>query len=186
MPRAVVETPRLLLRPFAEADIVDYARVRADPGIAHWLTGGRGSTEEPLSIAQRIVPRFVAHWQERGYGPWAMVDKASGRLFGHMGLRFMPEFDEVEILYAMESAYWGRGLATEGAKASRDYAFASAGLPKVMAIALPDNRASIGVIRRLGMTYRKTVTYNGFEVAYHDLDRSAWRPGKSVVGQHAR
>jgi ribosomal-protein-alanine N-acetyltransferase len=173
---SVVETSRLVLRPFTEADTEAYARVRADPSVIHWLTGGVGMTETPLAVAQRVVSRYIAHWQERGFGPWAMIDKDTGELFGHMGLRLMPEFEEIDILYAMRTEYWGRGLATEGAKASRDYAFARMGLPKVIAIVEPSNRASIGVIRKIGFTYRRQVTYNGFEVAYHDLDRSAWRP----------
>ena len=98
------------------------------------------------------MPEFAAQWDRVGYGPWAAVEAATGVLLGHLGLRLLPELGgETEILYMLDSAAWGRGLATEGARAARDFGFGRLGLPRLIALAVPENRASTQVMERVGM-----------------------------------
>ncbi len=163
-----LETARLLLRPFAMDDVPAYAAVRANPRVMHFFppTG-----ETPEQAATRLIAHFMGHWRDRGYGPWAAVEKSAGRFLGHLGLRFLPEFGETEILYMLDDAVWGRGYATEGAAAARDYAFGRLDLGRVMAIALPENRASTRVMEKIGLRYERMAEFRGLQHAYYALNR---------------
>ncbi len=166
---STIETARLLLRPFTLDDVPAYAAIRAKPEVMRYFPQ---TDEAPEVGALRVIAHFMGHWQDPGYGPWAAIEKASGRLIGHLGLRYMPEFGETEILYILDSDVWRRGLASEGAAAARDHAFDALGLDRVMAIALPENVASTGVMTKIGLKYERMATYKGLDVAYYALDKA--------------
>ena len=169
---STIETARLVLRPFTLDDVPTYAAIRAKPEVMRFFPK---TDEAPEVGALRVIAHFMGHWRDPGYGPWAAIDKRTGRLIGHLGLRYMPEFGETEILYILDSTVWRRGLAAEGAAASRDHAFDALGLDRVMAIALPGNVASTGVMTKIGMRFEKMATYKGLEVAYYALDKAGRR-----------
>jgi [ribosomal protein S5]-alanine N-acetyltransferase len=168
-----LKTARLILRPFTAADVPAYAAIREQPEVARFLPRRAGLSA--TQIATDAIAAFEQDWRECGYGPWAAVDAASGRLIGHHGLRFVPQFGETEVLYAFDREFWGRGLAIEGAIAARDYGFATLGLDRLIAIALPDNHASLKVMAKAGLTYRRMARFRDMDVAYHALDRAAWQ-----------
>ncbi|MEC8845972.1 MAG: GNAT family N-acetyltransferase, partial [Pseudomonadota bacterium] len=120
-PHARLETPRLLLRPFEATDIAAYATMRSKPEVIQYLPGGVDRAVQANQEAARLVADFAKPWRAgTGYAPWAVVTKADGLLRGHLGLRRLAEYDGItEILYTLDSAVWGRGLATEGARAAR-------------------------------------------------------------------
>jgi ribosomal-protein-alanine N-acetyltransferase len=169
-----LETERLRLRRFTLDDLADYAEIRARPEVARWLPRKEAEDESWPALALRLVGHFDDCWRTQGYGPWAAVDRASGRLLGHLGIRWLPEFEGAELLWALEPSVWGRGYATEGAVAARDFAFERLGLERLIAIALPDNAASRRVMEKAGFAFERTATYKGLEVALHGLDRSGW------------
>ena len=150
-----VRTERLLLRPFEPNDVDAYTAIRAKPDVVRYLPGGVATVEHAPDIAQRTVAGFAGLWSGSdgpGYGPWAVVERTSGRMVGHLGLRLLPELGETELLYMLDSDVWGRGYATEGARMARDYGFDRLGLRCLVAMALPDNSASLKVMKRIGMT----------------------------------
>lgn len=172
----VIETDRLLLRPFEPADTEAYAAIRARPEIARFLLGGEAAASRAHEVAERVVTSFAGSWDgSPGYGPWAAIEKASGRLVGHVGLRLLPELgQETEILYMIDSPAWGRGYATEGAVAARDFGFGRLGLPRLIALALPDNAASIRVMQKIGMRREAgLVEAFGLQLVRCVLDRGA-------------
>jgi [ribosomal protein S5]-alanine N-acetyltransferase len=169
-----LKTARLILRPFTMADIPAYAAIRDQPEVARFLLPRREGVSAE-QVATESIAVFERCWREQGYGPWAAVDAASGRLIGHHGLRLLPEFGETEILYAFDRAFWGRGLAIEGAIAARDYGFTVVGLARLIAIALPDNHVSRKVMTKAGLTYRRMARFRDMDVAYHALDRAEWQ-----------
>lgn len=168
-----IETARLTLRPFTFDDVPAYAAIRAKPEVMRFFPK---TDETPEDGARRLIEHFMGHWRAPGYGPWAAIEKSSGQLVGHLGLRYLPEFGETEILYILDSTVWRRGLATEGAAAARDHAFDALDLKRVMAIALAENVASTGVMTKIGLRYERMATYKGFDVAYYALDRTDRRP----------
>lgn len=169
---AIIETERLVLRPFTLDDVPAYAAIRAKPEVMRFFPP---SDETPAESACRVIAHFMGHWLDPGYGPWAAIDKRTGLLIGHLGLRYMPEFGETEILYILDSTVWRQGLASEGAAAARDHAFDALGLDRVMAITLPGNVASAGVMTKIGMRFEKMATYKELTVAYYALDKAGRR-----------
>ncbi|MEO0679263.1 MAG: GNAT family N-acetyltransferase [Pseudomonadota bacterium] len=154
-PPRVVRTARLVLRPFEPADEPAYAAIRSQPAVARFLAGGEAGAAEGAEKAAALVPAFAALWDEVGYGPWAAVEAATGRLIGHLGLRRVAEFqDRTEVLYALDPTAQGRGYAVEGARAALRYAFDVLDLPEVVAFARPENLASLKVMERIGMARR--------------------------------
>jgi len=165
---SVLTTARLILRPFRSDDLAAYAAIRARPEVARWLPPG----SEPAEVrARKTIEAFAAAWAERGYGPHAAFDRASGRLLGHLGLRYLPQFEETEVLYALTPEVWGQGLAFEGTAAARDWGFGALGLARLMAITLAENRASRRVMEKLGLRYEKDTVFHDLPVVYYALDR---------------
>jgi RimJ/RimL family protein N-acetyltransferase len=104
-------------------------------------------------------------YQSWGYGPYALVEKGSQAVIGYCGLFFFPDIGgqaEVEIGYRLARAVWGRGYATEAAKAVHDYAFTVLGIKRLIAIIDPSNIASIRVAKKIGMLYEKEVMLQGY------------------------
>jgi RimJ/RimL family protein N-acetyltransferase len=166
-----LSTERLTLRPLAPADAEAYAAVRFHPEVARWLPP---ASADPVEAVRATIERFAAGWRQRRYAPWGVFRE--GRLIGHGGLNYVPEFDQTEVLWALHPDAWGRGYATELARAALGYGFDVLGLDLIFAITLPDNHASQAVMKRLGLTYRRRVDYKGFsDIVWFDMDRQTWR-----------
>ena len=171
----LLQTQRLTLRPFVDADAEDYAAMRFHPDVAKWLAPAAG---DPVDAARGAIGRFAAGWQERRYAPWGVF--LEGRLIGQGGLNFVPEFAATEVLWALHPAAWGKGYATEVARAALAYGFDTLGMESIFAITLPDNLASQAVMKRLGLTYRRRVAYRGYsDIVWFDLDRETWRAAQA-------
>lgn len=156
VPRLVTE--RLLLRGFEPRDIDAYAEMMASPEVARYLADGR-----PLSRAEawRQMAMFTGHWVLRGFGVWAVEERATGTLVGRIGC-FEPEgWPGFEIAYTLAPHAWGRGYAREGASAALAYARDTLGRDEIISVIRPDNAASIRVATSLGATPAETVEFFG-------------------------
>jgi ribosomal-protein-alanine N-acetyltransferase len=142
-------TERLLLRGLREDDLSAYQALFSDPEVIRYLP-----IQPPgLSLDQVSAGygRATAHWQRHGYGVWAVCHLDADQLIGHCGLRYLEEIEETELLYAIARPFWNRGLTTEAARASLAFGFGPAGLDRIIALAVPENRASIRVMEKIGM-----------------------------------
>ena len=151
-----VETERLLLRPWRPADDLDaLVALNADPDVMRWVTPNR-----PLTPAEsgELLDRLVGHWDTHGYGLWALVPRAdpAAGCIGFAGLAvpaFLPAvLPAVEVGWRLAPAWWGRGLATEAARASVAYGFERLGLRSIVSIIDERNARSLRLAERLGMT----------------------------------
>lgn len=168
----ILMTERLTLRPLLPDDAEAYLAIRHHPEVAKWVP-------KPLP---GVIERFAASWEERRYAPWGVFQ--GGKLIGHGGLNYVPEFGETEVLWALHPDAWGRGYATEVARASLDYGFETLGLGLIFAIALPDNLASQAVMKRIGLTYRKRVEYRGFkDIVWFDVDRADYAASTLIAAR---
>ena len=176
-----VETDRLILRPFAETDADAYAAIRAKPEVMQFLPGGLAATpEETVRRAKANISAFQKMWDEiPGYGPWAVIERQSDRLCGHLGLRLLEEFDgRTELLYMLDSSVWGCGYATEGAKAALAYGFGTLALDEIIGLVLPENAASSRVLEKVGMQRQQDLLeIFGLSVALYTLPRADWISG---------
>jgi ribosomal-protein-alanine N-acetyltransferase len=138
-------TERLAIRPFTLADRPAMAAIYADPEVMRHIDT-RG--EDPATW----VAGYVAHQAAHGWAFWAVADRATGELLGEAG--FGP-FDGIvgaslELGYLLRRDAWGRGLATEAARACLDAAFDGLGATEVRAVVDVGNDASLRVARKLG------------------------------------
>lgn len=171
-----VETARLILRRLVPADLDDYyRRVFADAEVMRTLPPAA-----PLARAEfdaRAPRMMIDHWEQHGFGPWVVVHKADRQVIGHCGLRYWPDTPDVEVLYAIGRDYWGRGLATEGARASLRYGFETLRLPRIIAAAFADNLASRRVLEKIGLRRERTFEFAGREAIGYAIGRGEHRPG---------
>lgn len=142
-----IETARLLLRPFRESDWEAYAALCADPEVMRYLgTGVTLSRDE----SWRAIAGMLGHWQLRGYGMWALEARASGELIGRAGFLDPPGWPGFELGWVLARAHWGKGYASEAARAALDCAFGTLGRERVIHLIRPDNAPSIRVAGRIG------------------------------------
>lgn len=161
-----LETDRLKLRMFTRADLDDLAILIADPDVIRYVGSGKpGTREEAVAALQSVFE----HWETHGFGRWAVVDKQTGTFIGLGGLRTLQ--GTPEVVYHLAKAYWGRGLATELARASLRYGFEEHKFDRVVAIAKPANLASIRVMEKVGMHYEMQTNYYNLDVVQYAIAR---------------
>lgn len=153
-----ITTERLVLRGFEAHDFEAYAAIMADPAVTRYL--GDGQPLERVD-AWRQLALVVGHWALRGFGLWAVQERDTGALAGRVGC-FEPEgWPGFELGYVLARPFWGRGYATEAARAALEYARAVLGRVRVISLIQPGNAASIRVAERLGATADGSVNLNG-------------------------
>ena len=150
-PRIHIETERLLLRDWGDADAGPYAALNADPRVMEFFPAAL--TREQSDAQMAGIRAVIA---ERGYGLYAAEEKTSGRFIGFIGLS-RPSFEAhftpaVEIGWRLAREAWGQGYATEGARAVRDHAFGSLGMDALVSFTAEWNRPSRRVMEKIGMT----------------------------------
>jgi RimJ/RimL family protein N-acetyltransferase len=168
-----LQTPRLVLREFTLDDVEAHGGIFSDPLVTRYLPRGPYANDKAPDIARRTIEYFIGHWREHGYGVWAVVDRDSGRLIGQCGLNNLKEAPEVEVLYLLDRPFWGRGLATEGARAALDVGFDQLGLQRIVGLTVPENLASQRVLQKAGLHYEKDATFFGMQVRYFALEAGA-------------
>jgi RimJ/RimL family protein N-acetyltransferase len=172
-----VETERLLMRMFTPGDVERHLSVVTHPEFMRYFPAHFSPSRDGV---ERGIAARLEHWERHGYGQWALTEKGRGELFGYCGLRYLPETDEVELLYGIDPAHWGRGLTTEAAKASVRFGFEEARLARIMAVANPLNTGSRRVMEKAGLRYEKNALYFEMDCAYYALDREDFRPDASL------
>ncbi|MGM9427954.1 GNAT family N-acetyltransferase [Hydrogenophaga sp. MI9] len=152
-PIPTLESERLILRPFRPSDFEPMAAFFADPVSAYY--GGPCGRED----AWRKFAVYSGHWLLRGYGPWALEDKASGRYVGLTGLWYPEGWAEPEITWALVPGAHGKGYATEGARRALQAAYEDFGWTTAVSVVSVHNPASQAVAQRLGATLEREITY---------------------------
>jgi RimJ/RimL family protein N-acetyltransferase len=168
-----LETPRLLLRPFAPGDAAIVHAVYSDPVVMRYVATG---PMEDISITERLLQDYDAHQRRHGYSFWAVIERASGRLIGDAGLYRTPS-GEVELGYTLGERWWGRGYATEAAGRWVSVAFGELGITEIVALAEPANVASLHVLTKLGMQPSGERLAFGRPHAVFRTRRNGGRPG---------
>jgi RimJ/RimL family protein N-acetyltransferase len=167
-----LETERLRLRMFREeSDFEPYAAMCADPEVMRYLGG---KTFDRLE-AWRHFAFMVGHWRLRGYGHWAVEEKATGRLAGRLGFLNPVGWPGFEIGWTLAREHWGKGYASEGARRALRHAFEEMGREHVISLIHPDNKNSIRVAERLGEKLEGGTQLFGNDVLIYGVGRDAWR-----------
>ena len=147
-----------MLRGFTAADVEPYVRMMADPEVTRFLGDGR-----PLDRADawRQLALLIGHWELRGFGLWAVEERASGEFIGRIGCHEPDGWPGFELGYVLAREAWGRGLAREGAAAALDFARRELGRDTIISLIRPANRASIAVAEHFGARRTGSVEFYG-------------------------
>jgi RimJ/RimL family protein N-acetyltransferase len=143
-----LETPRTFMREILGNDFEFLVRMMSDPDVMRFYP--RPYSEKDV---RDFINRMRTRYREDGCGLWMLLDRESGEPLGRVGLlrQAVNGADEFEIGYMVHRPYWRRGLASEAALAVREYAFTERRLPRAVSLIRPDNVASQGVAKKLGM-----------------------------------
>ena len=153
-----LETKRLFLRPFGPADVEEFHAIWGDPEVIWW--GASPSLEETRTRFADLLARH-AEWPA-GVGWFALLERASGQLVGDVLLQPAKFAEGIEIGWHMRRDAWGRGLATEGARAVLRHGFETVGLGHLYAIVATRNAPSLRVVEKLGFRAEKDMPYAGW------------------------
>jgi len=156
----VLHTPRVYLRHWVRDDWKRFAVLAQDPRVVRYIGDGRPWTNQRV---KDFVEGGIKQQGTRGWVLWPVIHSAEAELIGICGFNGAFEPD-VEIGWWLSPNHWGQGLATEMATAVMDYGFRILGFSRLISVALPDNRASIRVMEKLGMTFDRQFSNKGLEV----------------------
>ncbi len=155
----LLETERLMFRDWQASDLEPFHSICSDPSVMQYVGDGelwsRERTEQFIVSAREMS-------QTLGFCRWPVIDKSCSTVIGFCG--FIPASDGVEIGWRLAKASWGRGLATEAARAVLKHGFETLGFQRVIATVQSPNRASIRVVEKLGMQRESSFDRNGREV----------------------
>jgi RimJ/RimL family protein N-acetyltransferase len=179
MPR----TQRLLLRRWLEPDRALFARMNADPKVMEHLQGPM-----PRERSDGFVDRIEAHWDQRGWGLWAVEVPGAAPFIGYVGL-WPADYvapGMVEVGWRLAHEHWGHGYATEAAREALRFGFTEVGLDEIVSFTVPQNERSRRVMERIGLVRDPSGDFDHPRVdaaAYpqlvrhvlYRLSREAWR-----------
>ena len=154
---AIIETDRLILRPFVLDDVENLVSLDADPDVMRFINGGEPTPRD--EVEREILPHFLAlQARASGYGFWAVDEKSTGEFLGWFHLRPHADRDpdEPELGYRLKRMAWGMGYATEGSLALIQHAFAKLGATRVYAEAMAIHGASRRVMEKAGLRLVRT------------------------------
>jgi RimJ/RimL family protein N-acetyltransferase len=158
------------LRRWFPSDRQPFAALNGDPRVMEHLPGILGRVE-----SDALALRIEAHFDRHGFGLWAVEIRGVATFAGFVGLS-VPDFQApftpcVEIGWRLAADYWGRGYATEGARAALEFGFQALKLEEIVSFTVPGNVRSRRVMERIGMTYDPA----------DDFDHPSWRPSSGAA-----
>ncbi len=170
-----IETDRLLLRMIRADDLDHLASLLSDPDVVKYVGDGKPTGREE---AARALESIIKHWETHGFGRWAVVDKSTGEFIGFGGLRSL--FGTPEVVYHLAKAHWGKGYATELARAALRFGFQERGFDRIVAITKPQNAGSIHVMDKLGLRFVKHARYYDIDVVEYEINREEFTAGEGA------
>lgn len=151
-------TPRLLMRGFRDSDIDAYAAMMADLEVARYIGDGNTLTRPD---AWRQMAMFSGHWVLRGFGIWAVEERATGNFLGRIGFWEPQGWPGFELAYTLARPFWGRGFAREAGAAALAYGRETLGKTDIISLIRPANTPSIRVAEALGARQEGTIELMG-------------------------
>lgn len=170
-------TERLHLVPCNEGHLDGLCAINSDPTVMRYITG----RPETRADTQRMIERVKARWGQWGYSWWTIIERESAEIVGAGCIQNLrksgiePDTDcPLEIGWRIRADKWRRGYASEAARAMADFAFVHLRANLLYAVCNPQNSASIGVMRKLGMRYRGEEDWYAQTVTTYELSRAVW------------
>lgn len=154
----ILNTERLILRRFTMEDCEALLAITQEPNIFQYFPTRSAWTMEKV---ERSIEHQTNHWQTFGYSQMAVTLRETGQLMGWCGLEWLPDTNETEVGYLLSHAFWGKGYATEAARASVKFGLEEIGLKEIIGLTDPLNIASQRVLEKCGLTFTRRQVYFG-------------------------
>lgn len=174
MPSPLLETDRLYLRPYNSDDGPALHRLWTDPAVRRYLLDDEVVARD---FVDQEIADTVALFEEHGYGQWSVRPKEGTDLIGFSGYRPFYNPPVLQLIYGMDPAWWGQGLAVEAARAVLRYGFETLGFETIHAATDAPNTASVRVLDKLGMKLVRRATAHGLDTLFYTLHQRAFSPG---------
>jgi RimJ/RimL family protein N-acetyltransferase len=162
-----LRTERLLLRGWRDEDLGAWAAICADTEVMRWLGKPEGLDE---SGAWKDMAFWVGHWQLRGFGHWLLEERETGELVGRAGLYHPAGFPGTEVGWTIARPHWGKGYATEAARAACAWGHDELGLRHIISLIDPANTRSVRVAEKLGETVEGEFRWSGHDLLVYGSD----------------
>ena len=169
------ETPRLILRPFEEADPEDAFEWFSDPRVMWFTPSG---PDRSVEQTEARLAGYQTHQAKHGFSKWLILDRLSSRPIGDSGLLVLDEYGWIDLGFRLSQPFWGKGFATEAASAWVRAAFEEHHLAELGAFAHPDNVASLRVLSKLGFRCVRRGSVMGMESIIFSLSSADFRRGR--------
>ncbi len=153
------ETERLLIRPLSFHDVPELTEILSDPEVMKHSV--RGVCDE--AATRRFIEWCLACYKSHGIGPWALIEKGTSALIGFCGVgpERVGDKEETSLGYRLARRYWGKGLATESARAALACAFGAKECRSVVVVIEPEHVASLRVAEKVGFCSFREVEFHG-------------------------
>jgi [ribosomal protein S5]-alanine N-acetyltransferase len=164
----VVTTARLRLEPLALDHLESLYQIYQEPAVGRFLITRPADRAEFERVFQHTLSFGGSH------GMWAIYTQPLNELIGRVGFFAFGAERRPELAFLLSARFWGRGLATEAARAALEFGFSTHGWPECVALVRPENRAAQRVCRKLGMQYETDVELGGMAALLYQLTREAF------------
>ena len=166
-PKTEIETERLRLRQFTMGDLDELAPIFGNPQVMKYL--GLNCQPVPREETETALASMIRHWEQKGFGRWAVVLKENDKLIGCAGLRSYE--GTAELVYLLDEPFWGKGLATEIARACLKYGFEKHNFPQIIAFTRPGNAASRHILDKIGMRFEREDLFFGIVAVLYSISQ---------------
>jgi ribosomal-protein-alanine N-acetyltransferase len=168
-----LKTARLTLRGFGLEDVEPLYHILQVPGILRYFPN---PDPPPRDRVERLITHQLGHWDEHGYGWWAVELPDQCELMGWCGLTFLPETGETEVAYLLAKPHWGQGYATEAAWAALRYGVEHVDVEQIIGLTHPQNVRSQRVLEKLGMSFVDQAEYFGMQLYRYAIQLAVIEP----------
>jgi RimJ/RimL family protein N-acetyltransferase len=168
-----IETERLLLRTYKPDEMEKVYELCSDKDVTrHFPPYFKIEKKEVLAS----LPARLQRWRTQGFGQFGVFDKANENLIGYCGFQYLDQTEAVEIYYGFFKKYWGKGFATEAARAALQFGFEQVKLSEIAAVTHPDNIESQNVLRKIGFTGGEEAEFYKMPVIYFEIAAQQFEP----------
>ncbi len=178
MQKIILETPRFILREFSTDDVDGLFLLESNPNVYRYLSIFHPVTGENLYPPKTskdevypIIENIQKQYEENGFGRWAIISKDNNDFIGWCGLKVETEIRKPQVYndigYRLREEYWGKGIATETAKACMDYGYNKLNLDTICAAAVKDNIASDRVLHKIGLKRSEEFIFEGVDCWFY-------------------
>ena len=168
MKTTYIETERLILRNFRLEDAAGMFALNNDPEVVQYVPDG---PFDSIDAASKFIRNYDAY-DKTGMGRWTVLDKKKESYLGWCGLRLLEESGNVDLGFRFLKKHWNQGIATEAAKAALKVGFDLLNLESVIGRAIPENKGSIRVLEKVGLSYWKDGHDHGSPIVIYKIDKA--------------